>query len=124
MVSFIIPYPKTAAAKRAWSREYGLNAYWSGKHWARRKADADFWHTLVRQELHRQGIAKQLAKEPVILTMYFNDRLDSINHAAMFKVIEDALKGHLIQDDSRRYVVGSEMYFHDRDCILVEVKEC
>lgn len=119
MIEFDIPYPDTAAGKTAWNKAYGLNAYWSGKHWAKRKADADYWHALTWQAI--QGLP-QIDDYPVIISMYFNDRLDAINHAAIFKMIEDALKGELIPDDSRRYVAGSEIYFHDADCIRVEIK--
>ena len=39
--SFIIPYPKSDAGKKQWNREYGLNAYWAGKHWKKRTKDAE-----------------------------------------------------------------------------------
>ena len=120
MIEFSIPYPTTPKGKAAWNRQYGLNAYWSGKHWAKRKADADYWHALTRQAI--AGLPP-LTEFPVIITMYFNDHMDSINHAAIFKMIEDAIKGSIIPDDSRRYVCGSEIYFHDADCIKVKIKK-
>ena len=72
--SFVIPYPKTDAGKKLWSREYGLNAYYAGKHWAKRRADADMWHRLVAYEMERQKVRRTPMKNAVILTFYWNDR--------------------------------------------------
>ena len=122
-VSFAIDYPPTDAGKKNWNRKYGLNAYYSGKYWSQRKQDADYWHLMTKSAMNRASIKKKPFEKPVIITMYFNDRLDCSNHAAMFKMIEDAMKGFVIADDSGKYVVGSEMYFHDKDYILVSVRE-
>ena len=122
-VMFRIPYPQTKAGKAEWSKMYGLNAYWSGKHWSKRKSDADYWHQLVYRELVRQGVQLQPLQKPAIITFYHNDRLDCTNHAAIEKMIEDALKSRLIVEDDRRYVVGKETYFHDEDHILVVIRE-
>ena len=119
MIIFEIPYPEDKKGKTAWNKEYGLNAYWAGKHWARRKADADYWHELTRQAI--MGL-QPAQKFPVIISMYFNDNMDSINHAAIFKMIEDALKGSVIPDDSRKYVCGSEILFHEENCIKIIIK--
>lgn len=121
--SFIIPYPKSDAGRKAWAKHYGLNAYWAGKHWSKRKEDADYWHNLVHFELNRQKVRKNPLENPVVITFYWNDRLDCSNHAAMAKMIEDAVKGRIIRDDSRRYVKGVEHYFHDEQYILVTVRE-
>lgn len=51
MTEFTIPYPATPKGKAAWNKQYGLNAYWAGKHWAKRKADADYWHALTRHAI-------------------------------------------------------------------------
>ena len=123
IVRFIIPYPPTKAGRAQWAKEYGLNAYYSGKHWAKRKKDAEYWHSLVRNELRKQGIRPKLFKSPVIVSFWWNDRLDIDNHAAMGKMIVDALKGVLIEDDTRRYVHGVGHLFHDENHILVEVAE-
>lgn len=61
-------------------------------------------------------------ERPVILTFWFNDRLDCSNHAMYVKMIEDGMKGRLIKDDSKRYVKGIECYFHDEDYILVQLR--
>lgn len=120
---FIIPYPPIKAVKTQWCRDYGLNAYYSGKHWSKRKQDAEFWHMLVAYEMNAQKVRRTPFEKPVIISMYFNDGLDCSNHAAMFKMIEDAIKGRLIKDDSRKCVQGCEMYFHDKNHIKVVVRE-
>lgn len=119
---FEIPYP-SGKKKSEWTNRYGLNAYYSGKCWQARKADADFWHKLVQKEMDRQDVRKFPYENPVVLTFWFNDRLDCSNHAAFVKFVEDGMKGRVIKDDSRKYVVGIEMYFHDEDCIRVVVNE-
>lgn len=122
-VVFDIPYPPDKKGRSAWSKRYGLNAYYSGKCWQARKADADFWHRLVQKEMDKRDVRKYPFENPVVLTFWFNDRLDASNHAVYAKMIEDGLKGRVIKDDSRKYVVGIEMYFHDEDCIRVMVRE-
>lgn len=122
-VSFRIPYPASEAGRKEWNRRFGLNSYWSGKHWTKRRGDAEYWHFLVRAEMDRQGVRKRPFDRPVSIAMYFNDRLDCSNHAIYFKLTEDAMKGRVIRDDSRRWVKGCEVYFHDEDCIRVEVRE-
>ena len=122
--SFIIPYPNTKEGKKEWNKRYGLNAYYSGKPWQVRKKDVDYWHWLVISELKRQGIQQQMLRSPVVITFYYNDNLDLSNHAAMAKMIEDALKGVIIEDDSRKHVKGIEHYFHGEDFIRVVIKEC
>jgi len=42
MLCFSIEYPKTKAARARWGREYSLNAIYAGKHWRRRKEDAEY----------------------------------------------------------------------------------
>lgn len=122
-MKFIIPYPPTKAGRSQWAKEYGLNAFYAGMHWAKRKAAAQYWHSMVRTELRRQGIKPRLFKRPVELRFWFNDRLDCSNHASYVKLIEDALKGVLIEDDNRQYVQRITMAFHSEDYILVEVTE-
>ena len=112
--SFKIPYPSTPAGKKRWAKEFGFNRFYAGVHWAQRKEAAEFWHMMTRAAMNREGVRKRPFEKPVIVRMYFNDHLDSSNHAMYFKFIEDG---------SRRYVKGSEMYFHDEDYILVEVRE-
>lgn len=122
-ISFEIPYPPTKAGRAAWSRRYSLNAYWAGKHWTQRKKDAEYWHSLVRAELHRQGIKPRLAKHPVYITFYHNDRLDIDNHAVIGKLVVDALKGVLLTEDDRKHFAGVRHLFWEGDAIRVEIEE-
>ena len=105
------------------SKRYGLNAYYAGKHWTKRKEDAEFWHYLVNSELRQQGVPKQILQSPVKITFSFNTRLDIDNHAVMEKYIVDSLKGYLLQDDSRKFYVEKTTRFSDKDYIEVEVTE-
>ena len=120
---FKIPYPKSKAGQKQWTSEYGMNAYYAGKHWSKRKRDAEFWHILVRSYMDKQDVRRVPFKRPVIVTFRWNDRLDIDNHAVMGKMIVDAMKGRVIEDDNRTWVKGVCHYFHDEDYIAVEVKE-
>lgn len=102
---------------------YSLNKYYSGTHWTIRKKDADYIHALVIHELKMEEIPKEPFKKPVSIHYWFNDRLDLSNHGAVIKMIEDALKGWVIADDSRKYVKKITQEFWDLDFIKVEVKE-
>lgn len=121
--SFRIPYPPTPAGKKQWTKYYGMNAYYAGKHWAQRKKDADFWHGLTRHCMDAAKLRRKPFEKPVIVTFWWNDRLDIDNHAIMGKMIVDAMKGRLIEDDTRRYLKGVSHLFHDEDCIRVVVEE-
>ena len=123
MIRLTIPYPKTKAGRASWSKQFGLNAIYAGKHWSRRKQDSEYWHMIVAGELRKQGIAKQPAEAPVSIRFCWNDRLDLDNHAYMRKMIIDALKGWVIKDDDRRYISAITDGWHDGDCIIVEVTE-
>lgn len=114
---FNVPYGKD------FSKRYGLNAYYAGKHWTQRKADAEFWHCLVISELRKQGIPKQIIQNPVKITFSFNTRMDIDNHAVMEKYIVDSLKGYLLKDDSRKYYIEKTTKFHDENYIKVELQE-
>lgn len=100
--TFKIPYPKSKAGSKNWSKQYGVNAYYAGKHWSVRKRDAEFWHMMVRSCMNSQDVRREPFKRPVIITFRWNDRLDIDNHAIMGKMIVDAMKGRVIEDDSRR----------------------
>ena len=102
---------------------YSLNKYYSGIHWKIRQKDADYIHALVIHELKMEGVPEVPFKKPVEMHYYFNDRLDLSNHGAVVKMIEDALKGWVLIDDSRKYVKKITQEFWDKDFIKVEVKE-
>lgn len=120
---FKIPYPTSKAGQKQWSKEYGMNAYYAGKHWSRRQRDAEYWHRLVQSHMNNQDVRHIPFKRPVVVIFHWNDRLDIDNHAVMGKMIVDAMKGRVIEDDSRRWVKGVCHYFHDADYIGVEVRE-
>lgn len=123
-LTFDIQYPNTKAGKSAWNKQFSLNAYYAGKHWAKRKKDADFWHLLVLEAISQMKRTQkiEMAQQPVLISCYFNDSLDCSNHAAMVKMIEDALKGIVIQDDSPKYVKGIFIGFHEDPCIRVKIE--
>lgn len=118
-----IPYPESKAKQKQWSKDYGMNAYYAGKHWSTRKRDAEYWHWLVRAAMEEQNIRRVPFKKPVIVVFHWNDRLDIDNHAVMGKMIVDAMKGRVIEDDNRRWVKGVCHYFHDENYISIEVRE-
>lgn len=120
---FRIPYPKHQAEQKRWNKQFGMNAYYAGKPWQMRKRDADFWHKLVWSCMESQDVRRFPFKRPVIICFHWNDRLDIDNHAVMGKMIVDAMKGRVIEDDSRRFVKGVCHYFHDEDYVGVEVRE-
>ena len=121
--SFRIYYPKSKAEQKRWAKEYGMNAYYAGKHWSKRKQDAEYWHLLTRSAMNRQEIRVRPFEKPVEISFLWNDRLDIDNHAIMGKMIVDAMKGRLLNDDSRRWVKGIYHGFHDEDYILIQIRE-
>lgn len=121
--SFRIDYPRNDAGKKAWNKEYGMNALYEGKHWSFRRKDAQYWHMLTLSAMQRAKVRRKPFEKPVIITFWWNDRLDLSNHAYMAKLIEDGMKGSLINDDSKRWVKGIEHFFHDENYILVELEE-
>lgn len=100
-----------------------MNAIYSGKHWTKRKASADYFHSLIQSEMRRQ-LPKHIHQKPVCITFYFNSKLDIDNHGYIVKCLIDGMKGYLIQDDTRKYVIGLVQRFHEGDKIIVEVNEC
>lgn len=100
-----------------------MNAYYAGKHWSKRQRDAEFWHMLVRSCMDGQDVRRVPFKRPVVITFHWNDRLDIDNHAIMGKMIVDAMKGRVIEDDNRRWLKGISHYFHDESYIGVEIHE-
>lgn len=119
-VTFSIHYPDTTVGRRQWNRDYSLNAIYAGKHWAARKADADYWHILTLHALRK--VDKQLFDGPVRIIYCYNDKLDLSNHSYIAKMIEDALKKVIIADDKRGYVDEIVHRWHDEDKITVIVE--
>ena len=123
MIEIHIPYPATKNMQKMWNAEYGMNAIYAGKHWSKRSQDAQLWHYMVNGELNKIKGGYKMFDSPVIITFYFNDRLDVSNHAYIVKLIEDGLKGRVIKDDSQKYVKGIEMYLHKENFIKVVIAE-
>ena len=104
--------------------EDSTNKIYSGKHWSFRKKKADYWKWLVHQSLKEQ-CPKYTAKNPVIISISYDSNLDIDNHSYIAKMIIDGMKGYLITDDTRRYVVGLIQKFHKKgkEKIFVDVDE-
>jgi Endodeoxyribonuclease RusA. len=96
-MTFYIDYPQKIS-------NYGMNAIYSGKHWTKRKKDAEYWHILTINALRQQGIKRNVLDYPVKVVLSWNDRLDIDNHSYMGKMIVDSLKGYIIKDDNRKYL--------------------
>lgn len=118
-VEFNIPYPRG----NDWSKRYGFNAYWAGKHYRQRAEDARDWKWIVAAAISQCRVPRRMFTNPVRMIFSWNDRMDLTNHAAMRKMIEDSLKGVLIKDDSRKYVVEVIERFHDEPCIKIQIEE-
>ena len=121
--SFRIYYPKSKAEAKRWNSQYGMNAYYGGKHWSERKKDAEFWHLLTRSAMNKQEVRRKPFEKPVEISFLWNDKLDLDNHAVMGKMIVDGMKGRLINDDNRKWLKGIYHGFHDEDYILVQIRE-
>jgi Holliday junction resolvase RusA-like endonuclease len=120
-VKFEIPYPPTKKGKAAWNKRFGLNAYYAGKHWSKRKQDAEELHTLAILCMKKAHIRRQIVKGPVEIRFYWNDGLDCDNHAAMGKAFVDAMTNYILPDDNREWVRKVSHEFWDGDCIRVEI---
>ena len=76
MIVFEIKYPDSPAGQREWNRRYGLNAYYSGKHYAVRRKDANYWHELTVIALLQSKVEQKLFEKPVKITFYWDDNLE------------------------------------------------
>ncbi len=79
------------------------NQYWAGRHWSKRRADAERMALLVRAAVD----ACTLYTVPVAITVtatYKRSPVDCSNVCA--KPIEDALIGLLLVDDDPQHVVS------------------
>ena len=115
MIKFTIDFKVTG--------EYGMNKLYAGVHWTVRKRQADYIHSLVQTTLYANKIPKKLFEKPVKVTISYNSRLDIDNHSYLSKLIIDGLKGYLITDDTKKYMVSLEQKFWQGDGILVQVEE-
>lgn len=116
-ISFEIPMTKKEIGK------YSFNKLYATMHWTKRKAAADYFHSLTQCALYSQKIPKKLFEAPVKITMYFNSNLDISNHSWIAKMIEDGMKDYLIQDDNKKFVHELDQKFYEGEGILVQVEE-
>lgn len=119
-VEFCVHYPRN---KSRFCKEYGLNAYYAGMHWSRRKDNADRMHAVVTAALVEAKIGRTPFGRPVRITFWHNDRMDIDNHAVVEKLIVDALKGWLLIGDDRRFYTERASKFHAEDCIRVRIEQ-
>lgn len=123
VAEFEIPYAALHMSKAQFCKRYGLNAYWAGKHWSQRRDDAVLWHAITKSALNRAGMPRKPFEKPVRISFWHNDAMDIDNHAALEKMIVDALKDWLLHNDGRRWYREKHVYYHDRPCIRVMLEE-
>ena len=121
-MTFDIPYPKTKKGKAAFCKRFGLNAYYSGKHWTARKKDAEELHLLTVACMKKAKIRRKMVNRPVCITFLWDDRMDIDNHAAIAKAVVDAMKGYILPDDNPQFYRKVTHEFWDGGCIRVEVE--
>lgn len=122
-MTFYIDYPPTKKGKAAWNKRFGLNAYYSGKHWSQRKRDAEDLHMICRAAMNRAGIKSEFLEYPVEVRFFWDDDLDVDNHAALGKAFVDAMKGRILHDDNRMWLKKVTHEFWDGGKIRVEVRK-
>ena len=62
-------------------------------------------------------------EKPARVTFWHHDNMDIDNHAAIEKMIVDALKDRVLHNDSKKWLREKHVYFHDRECIRVLLEE-
>ena len=115
MISFVIDFKVDG--------KFGMNKLYAGVHWAIRKQQADFIHSLVQTTLYANKVPRKLFEKPVKVSISYNSKLDIDNHSYLSKLIIDGLKGYLITDDTKKYLVELKQKFWQGEGILVEVEE-
>ena len=84
------------------TKELSLNQIYAGVHWNKRKDQKDAICLLTKNALGGKAVKFDA---PVCIEMSFCSRLDVSNHAYLFKMIEDTLRGlKIIKDDTDKYV--------------------
>lgn len=112
-ITIRLPYPDKVG-------RYSTNKYYTGKNPGERAADARFWHDLLMVEAPWD---RGPLRSPVRLEFYWNDRMDLSNHSMMAKMIEDGIKGRIIEDDSRKHVQEITHRFYNEKVITIVVEE-
>lgn len=119
-VKFKIPYPQD---KKSWCAEYGLNSIYAGKHWSKRSKDKEVWKSLIKWQLKKDNICPKLYINPIKISFFWNDNLDLDNHGYLTKLIIDALKGYLIEDDNKNNIYEIRHRFYEENHILVVIED-
>lgn len=118
-----INYDEFAKTKPLFCKRFGLNAYYSQTLWQKRKIDADFIHKIIKNKVKKHWESKGYIGKPVEISMYWDDRMDIDNHVMIGKMIVDALRGTVIEDDNRKNVKSIHHEFWDKDCIGIIVSK-
>lgn len=111
---FEIEYPKKIG-------QFSTNAYYAGKPFPIRNRDKDFWHWLTVEGMTKAKIPRKVLDVPVEIRFSFDDRLDCSNHSVIEKMIEDGMKGWILEDDTRKFVQRIVTEFNNDGKIVVEV---
>lgn len=103
----------------------GLNGFYSGKNYYERKRQADGIHKIVYASLLTQKIPRKKFEKPVRIKILYpqTSKLDIDNHSVLGKMIIDGLKGYLLIDDDKRYVMGFWQDFYSGNKIKVSIED-
>lgn len=115
MIEFTVPLKIT--------NNLSLNSIYKCCHWANRKILAENIHELVRLNLLKQKIPRKILNSPVQISFSWNSKLDLDNHGYIAKLIIDGLKGYLIYDDSKKYIVRITHKYWLGDGVKVNIEE-
>ena len=116
MIEFVVPIKVTG--------ELGLNRLYStNKHWAKRRQEACAVHDAVKNALISQGVAKSIIKNPVLIDIAYNSRLDIDNHGYIAKLLIDGLKGYLLEDDNSKFVKKLIQSYYTGNGIKIKICE-
>lgn len=115
MIEFVIPLKIDS--------KLSLNSIYAGRHWAERKKIAQYIHQIVVISLMEQKIVRDIYQNPVEITFQWNTKLDLDNYGFVAKLIIDGLKGYLIRDDSKKYIICITHKYWDGDGIKVNILE-
>lgn len=115
MVEFIVPI--------RCEKNYGMNSLYAGKHWSKRKREAEYIKAVVWYAMKMSKVEQRVMERPVDIRLSYNDRMDCDNHGYMTKMVIDGMRGYLLRDDTRRDVRSVTQDFWDGDGVRVQVKE-
>ena len=115
MVEFVLPI--------RCEKNYGMNSLYAGKHWSKRKREAEYIKTVVWYAMKMSGVKRRLFERPVCIRLSYNDRMDCDNHGYMTKMVIDGMRGYLLEDDTRKYVTCVTQDFWDGEGVRVQLEE-